>query len=299
MTTRKNELADTKVSAQTEDKTALTQETCPTRRLLLGAATLGGTAAAVAWRKPVIDAVLLPAHAQTTSGAPGGTGGSDPTDTGTDPSAPASTCPDFAVTASGSEAAGLSATSTGGVSGSDTTFYVVAYDASDTIVGSFWVAVAPDASGTASFSLTPAELDSAHGIKDLGGKTFQITVESAAAGCDGTPPSASVFIAGGASGAAFTVGASSAAGDGGANLESCGSVAGTFVEFTITVKNKTGTPMGAGVTRNAIVQADGCTLPIAYTFAELDADFGPTEPYDICIDGLNDASDADTTTIVL
>jgi len=227
-------------------------------------------------------------------GNSGGSGGGT-----TEPNPPANTCPNFAVSASGSETDGLSASSTGGVPGAVTTFYVVAYDSSGTIVGSFFIDVVADAAGAAAISLTPAELDSAHGIKDLGGKTFQISVESADDGCSGTPPQASVFIAGGSTSEEFTVGASSAAGDGGANLVSCGSTPGSFVEFTITVKNKTGTPLGSSVSRNAIVQADGCTLPLAYTFAELDTDFAPTEPYDICVDGLNDASATDTTTIVL
>jgi len=311
MTTRKNSKADATASAELQTTTDLPEEACPKRRLLISAATLGGTAAAVVWRRPVIDAVLLPAHAQTTGAGAGGAGGAgDGADSaggaggsgggeGSEPEPDSNTCPNFAVSASGSETEGLSASSTGGVPGAVTTFYVVAYDSSGTIVGSFFVDVVADASGAASISLTPAELDSAHGITDLGGKTFQISVESADAGCNGTPPQASVFIAPGTSSEEFTVGGSSAGGDGGANLVSCGSEPGTFVEFTITVKDKSGGLLGESVTRNGLVQSDGCTLPLAYTFAELDEDFKPSEPYDICIDGLNDAGDTDTTIIVL
>ncbi len=294
MNTRKNTHAVSESTA--DDKTGTQPEACPTRRRLLGAVTAGGTAAVAVWHRPVIDSVLLPAHAQTTSsgagagdagGSSGGSGGGAGSEGSGDSGG---SCNTVTVSGSASEAAGISATSTGSEPGTEVTFYVVLYNSLGDITDSFFVITTSDGSGNTSIALTPADLDATYGVKVLADRTVQISVESAC----GSTAVTSVYIPGSA---AFSVADSTAAGDGGANLASCGSDPGTFVVFTITVKDKSGTPMGASINRNVLVEPDGCTLPLAYTYAELDTDFAPTEPYDICIDGSNSSSGTDTITV--
>lgn len=297
MKTRKNTHVITTTAVEADEQVSIDSKACPTRRRLLGAVTAGGTVAVATWHRPVIDSVLLPAHAQTTgSGAgAGGAGSSTGGETGSSGGSGGGagsedSCNAITVSANADAASGLTASSTGSEPGTEVTFYVVLYDSLGGITDSFFVITTSDGSGNTSIALSPTDLDNDYGVKVLEDRTVQVSVESAC----GSTAVTSVYIPASTS---FTVSTSTAAGDGGANLESCGSDPGTFVVFTITVKNKSGTPMGAPVNRNVLVEADGCTLPLAYTYAELDTDFTPTEPYDICIDGSNSTGGTDTITV--